>query len=245
MAVRSFLNPYGAYVDGLERGNDFAYRQASQAQDIRDKEDEYVSRLLRRPAEQSLLENQARVSGFNANFLGDTYDNRVATTGYNTEQDRIKSVADQLRYEFDQLANPYKIKSVEADSRISKANADFGEQTVDSRVQAAKLNPLAVQAGINATGANTGYTAIRSQGLQNNIVQEEADRNALIIASAKPTVQPNGIIRLTTVNGFVDISEDQYLSTLKYVRDRQADQLRSGTYRTQAQDQLNYDANYE
>lgn len=242
MAVRSFLNPYGALVDGLERGGEFAFRQASQAQAIRDNEDEYVARLLRRPAEQALLENQARASGFNANFLGDTYNDRVKTTGYNTEQERIRAIADQLKYDYEKAVTPYNVRSAEANSRIVGSNADVAEQTVDPRIKAAQLNPMAIQANINATGASTGYTGLRSQDLQNDIVQEEIDRQADIVATAAPTALPNGMVRLMTVNGVVDMSEDQYIQTLEYVRDKQTRLINQR--QRQTDEEIDYDAPY-
>ena len=99
MAVKTFLNPFGAYIDGLERGSDYAFKQATNEQTVRDNEDNYITKLLRRPDEMTVLGNQAKAGTLNNYFGERTLDDR-------TNQVKVDAAKSQLRYDIEKYLKP-------------------------------------------------------------------------------------------------------------------------------------------
>jgi len=152
MAVRNFLNPFGAYIDGAMRGQQFALKEVSDQQNVRDTEDNYIGRMLRRPDELAVLSNAAQL-GTSRNFLMDQ------TMGDQISTSRNMAISTELERMLNQYSQPLKQQQEKSRTQQLQTEADFGVINLPDRVRAGQLGNQSTQSTIN----NRDVTTQRAQ----------------------------------------------------------------------------------
>ena len=209
MPVTSFLNPFGSYIDGLERGSESAYRKAIQGQTVRSAEDDFMAKLLKRPDEMAMLNANARTAETNAQYLFDTLGSR-------TSQEITAAIAAQLKADLAQLNQPYEAMIKKNEAQLSQSNADFANLTFPDRVQEPRLRNEALSANVGQSNAgaanslaNRDNTLQQTQGLMAKDEQAESLKNLTsYVGSAAFT--PSGTYLINTSRGQAEISAQQF-----------------------------------